>query len=228
VGKRISTNEPILRHADGTILRVPGNNIVYISRGAQDQIVPGMTFEVYDKNTGIPRAGDNDQDALPEGKASIEVIRVNPTSSEARITHIKPGGISLQEGDLITNLVYDPNVKYAFFVYGKFDLDQNGVPTAKDGEVIQRLITQWGGRLQQKINVDTDFVILGKEPTVPNLSPDEEKDPLRLQERSKAESDLAAYQDVLAKAHELHIPVLNQNRFLYLIGYYDLASLAAK
>jgi len=229
--KRISTNEPILRHPDGTILRVPGNNIVYISRGSNDQIVPGMTFEVYDKNPGIPKVTtDTDEDTLPQGKASIEVIRVNPTSSECRITRVTAGSISLQEGDIITNLVYDPQVKYRFFIPkdARFDLDHNGVATAKDAEVIRRLITQWGGILQDKINVDTDFVILGREPVVPNLSPDDEKDPLRLQERSKAEAELAAYQDVVNKSHELHIPVLNQNRFLYLIGYYDQASQVAR
>ena len=34
-------------------------------------------------------------------------------------------------------------------------------------------------------------------------------------------ADLKAYQDVVNQAATLHIPILNQNRFMYYIGYYD-------
>jgi hypothetical protein len=33
--------------------------VVYISLGAGQQITPGMTFEVYDKMTGIPKAANS-------------------------------------------------------------------------------------------------------------------------------------------------------------------------
>jgi hypothetical protein len=218
---RVNPNGPVLSQSDGQIVRLPGNNICYINLGAGDQVSPGLTFEVYDKNEGVPALNDKGgEESLPEGKASIEVTRVGATSSECRIIHTKPGA-HLTEGDLIANLVYDPNTKYTFLVYGNFDLDQNNVATAADAEVIKRLITQWGGKLSDKIGVDTDFVVLGKEPQVPNFTKEEQEDPVNQQKITAAKAELEAYDKVRAQAAELHIPVLNQNRFLYFVGYYD-------
>ena len=46
----------------------------------------------YDKIDGIPPAGDpSNDDNLPKGKASIEVVRVGPSSSECRITRTSYG-----------------------------------------------------------------------------------------------------------------------------------------
>src|SRR6185369_16280755 len=110
-------------------------------------ISPGMTFEVYDRNQGIPALGDSATDeSLPKGKGAIEVIKVSPGSSECRIINQQPG-MSVREGDLIANLVYDRNTKYQFMVYGDFDLDQNNVSTTADAEGIKRLVTQWGGKI---------------------------------------------------------------------------------
>ena len=103
------------------------------------------------------------------------------------------------------------------------DLDHNGVATAGEADIAKRLIEQWGGKLAADINVNTDFVVIGAEPVVPNLSKEEESDPLLVQRRTQAQADLTQYQDVINKARDLHIPILNQNRFLYFIGYYDQA-----
>src|SRR6185503_12312932 len=124
-------------------------------------------------------------------------------------------------GDLIVNLIYDPATKYNFMVYGDFDLDQNGQATPADAEVVKRLITQWGGILTDKVNVDTDFVILGKEPVLPPFNKDELADPFNQKKLSDAQAALDAYQDVVKSARDLHIPIMNQNRFLYFIGYFD-------
>lgn len=223
-GTRVRVEEPIVRQGDGQIVRLPGNNVVYINRGVGDQIVPGMTFEVYDKNEGIPKLGDGLSDEnMPVGKASLEVIRVGAANlSECRIVKQQPGA-TLTEGDLIMNLVYDPAIKYNFAVHGKFDLDQNGLATPDDAAIIKRLITQWGAKVTDRLNVDTDFLVMGKEPVLDSYSEEELKDPLNAQKLADATKELNEYQDVLKRASELHIPVLNQNRFLYFIGYYDLA-----
>ena len=219
--KRVNTQDPIVRHPDGRIIRLPAQDIVYIDLGAAQSLTPGITFEVYDKFEGIPPAGDPTTDEnLPRGKASIEVIRVGSGSSEARVTRVTPG-TQISEGDLIANLVYDPNVKYNFFVHGDFDLDRNNVATPQDADVIKRLITQWGGNIVDKVNVDTDFVILGKEPELPVLTPEEMQNPFEAQRLANAQTKLEEYERVRNTARELHIPILNQNRFLYLIGYYD-------
>jgi hypothetical protein len=222
--RRPDTISPVTRQPDGTIVKVPQKGIVYISLGQADSVTPGLTFEVYDKQDGIPPAGNpgNEED-LPKGKASLEVIRVNGTSSEARVTRQEHGAI-LQEGDLIANLVYDKNTKYNFMVYGDFDLDQNGNATPGDGDVVKRLITQWGGKLVDKVSVDTDFLIMGKEPTVPVFTQEELQDPINQKKQADATAALESYQNILKTAVDMRVPVLNQNRFLYLIGYYNQAS----
>ena len=124
----------------------------------------------------------------------------------------------------IVNLVYDKNTKYNFLVYGNFDLDRNGVATPQDAEVIKRLVTQWGGNIVSDINVDTDFVVLGREPEIPTASRDElDDDPILKARYDAAVAESEAYAEISAKAREYRIPILNQNRFLYLIGYYNQA-----
>ena len=178
---------------------------------------------MYDKIDGIPPVGDpTTEEKLPQGKASIEVTRVGQGSSECRVIRTTPG-TQMSEGDLIANLVYDPHVKYNFVVYGDFDMDNNGVATPQDADVIKRLVTQWGGKLMNQVNVDTDFVVLGKEPVLPTFSKEELQDPFNAKKLNDAQQALEAYQNVKRTAEQLHIPILNQNRFLYLTGYYNQA-----
>ena len=229
--RNITAKESVIRQADGKILRVPGNDNVFINLGLGDQITPGMTFEVYDRFAGIPGLGENadagsgtasepTEVTLPMGKASIEVVRLSNRQAECRIIRQQIGQ-PVVEGDLIANLVYDKNTKYNFVVFGEFDLDQNGQPTPGDAEVVQRLITQWGGKVEPAVNVNTDFIVLGFEPEVPLR--DDAETPTDVIRREAAEAAAKAYNDVRDRAIELNVPILNQNRFLYYVGYYDLA-----
>jgi len=220
---RPDVTNAVVRQADGRIIRLPGSDICYINLGQGDQVTPGLTFEVYDKATGVPGipANATGDESLPIGKASIEITRVDPTSSECRIVSVTPGAV-LSEGDLIENLVYDPNTKYKFFVFDDFDLAQSGLPNPTDTAVIKRLVTQWGGQLTDQLNVDTDFVILGTEPPLPNFTKEELDQPINADKKEKADAALEKYQAIQQTALDLHIPILNQNRFLYYVGYYDL------
>jgi hypothetical protein len=221
--RRVDVTNAAVRQVDGKLIRVPNNDVCYINLGNGDQITPGLTFEVYGKAEGVPPipANATGDEQLPVGKASIEVTHVGDTSSECRIVHIEPGAV-LSEGDPIENLVYDPHTKYNFFVYGNFDLANSGRPNPADAEVIKRLVTQWGGKLIDQVNVDTDFVVLGSEPVLPTFAKDditaENQDKLL-----KAQAALDKYQELLGEARALHIPVMNQNRFLYYVGFYDQA-----
>ncbi len=222
-GRRISPIDPLLRQSDGMITSVASDDIVYINLGMGDHLVPGLTFEVYDRREGVPKQDDlMSDDNLPVGKGSIEVERVYATDSQCRVLKTEVGQ-HLAEGDLIANLVYDRNTKYNFVVYGNFDLAQTGQPKAADREKIDALVTEWGGHVQKNINVDTDFVVMGAEPQIQQFTEDELQDPLnrRLQDDEKAEYQ--AYSSELDQAKELHIPIMNQNRFLYFCGYYDNA-----
>jgi hypothetical protein len=216
---RVDPTRAVVQRADGQIVRVPGNGQCFIDIGRGDQVVAGMTFEVYDKTRGIPPAGDPTNDNnLPVGKASIEVIEPGPSSSLCRVIRLNYGE-ALAEGDLIVNLVYDRNTKYNFVVYGNFDLDQNGVATPQDAEVIKRLVTQWGGNVVSDINVNTDFVVLGKEPVIPDR-PDE-TDPVAMARYVQAVAEADQYAEISAQARSYRLPILNQNRFLYMVGYYE-------
>ncbi len=222
--RRPDVTNAVVRQPDGKIVRLPGNDICYINLGQGDQVTPGLTFEVYDKATGVPGIPSNKtgDESLPVGKASIEITRVDPTSSECRIVNVAPGAV-LSEGDLIANLVYDPNTKYNFFVYGKFDLAESGHPNDADTAIIQRLVTQWGGKLSEQVNVNTDFVVLGAEPELPNFTKEELDQPLNADKLEKATIARDKYETVQQTAQDLHIPILNQNRFLYYVGYYEQA-----
>jgi hypothetical protein len=221
---RINPNESVIQQADGRIIQIPSQNTVFVDIGQKQGVVLGLTFEVYDKEKGIPALGDGMRaEDMPVGKASIEVIHVLPASSECRVIRHTPGE-SLTEGDLIMNLVFDPNTHYKFMVYGNFDLTNEGTPNAADTDVIKRLVTQWGGRLVDQVDVNTDFVVLGTEPEVPVLSQDDQNDPTKVQKRDSQQAALDAYLDVQSKAVQLGIPLMNQNRFLYFVGYYDQAT----
>jgi hypothetical protein len=107
-------------------------------------------------------------------------------------------------------------------VFGNFDLAGNGRPNPNDTNFIKQLVTQWGGKLIDQVNVDTDFVVLGAEPVLPTFSKDD-LTPENQDKLQKAQDALDKYQAVVQAAKDLHIPILNQNRFLYYVGYYDQA-----
>jgi hypothetical protein len=218
---RPDTQQSVIRQPDGSIARLADDGSVYISLGAGDQIVAGMTFEVYDKATGVP-ALKTDETSLPVGKGSLEVMRVTPNSAQCRVIKVAPGR-TLQEGDVIANLIYDRNTKYNFVVYGKFDISKKGAPDTADASILKRLVSEWGGKVQDQISTSTDFLVIGAEPKIPEFSEEQRRDPVNAKILTDAQAELDAYYATLNKARELFIPVLNQNRFLYYVGYYDLA-----
>jgi hypothetical protein len=175
--------------------------------------------------TGIPIASRAtpgrtayDQE-LPRGKGSIEVVSVGPGhTSQCRIVFAEPGQ-TLHQGDKIGNLVYDRHIKPKFFVYGDFDMSGNGLASSTDAGVVRRLISQWGGELVNEINVDTDFVIMGKEPKVPTGDPN---NPIDAKNMEEAKAKFDAYQNVRGLAVNYSVPIMNLDRFLYYCGYFDL------
>lgn len=220
---QLSTDQ-LVRSADGQIEAVAGNNTVYISLGRGDQISPGMTFEVFDAAGGVPSPltdspEENATSGLPRGKASIEVVRVQPNNAECRI--IASRGAPVQEGDLIVNVAYDRNVPLEFYVYGSFDLDRDGRATTADTQVVRQLVTQFGSEVTDELDANTSFLVIGIKPTIPEgLDPGDPIDKVILQE---AEEAVRQYDETLRQAQALNIPILNQNRFLVFTGYYELA-----
>jgi hypothetical protein len=221
---RVNPAEATVQQPDGTIIRVVDQNTCFVSIGSHQSVIKGLTFEVYDKFRGIPPIGDANaalsDTNMPAGKASIEVFSVQADTAECRIVRMQPGE-QIVIGDLIANLIFDPNTKYNFVVYGTFDLSNSGVARSEDAELIKRLITQWGGKIQDHIDVDTDFVVMGMEPVVPPVT--DPNDPQAINRQNAAKAAFQKYEDQIRDAERLSIPVMNQNRFLYFIGYYDQA-----
>ena len=67
--------------------------------------------------------------------------------------------------------------------------------------------------------------MLGNEPVVPNYTADElAREPEKAFQKEQAEQALDQYNTTLSQANQLNIPILNQTRFLYMIGYYEEAA----
>ena len=73
------------------------------------------------------------------------------------------------------------------------------------------------------VTPETDFVVVGKEPQIPNFTAEELGDPTNQFIYEKAKARLEAFRGVIGKAADFGVPVMNQNRFLYYTGYFDQA-----
>jgi len=207
---------PDVEPADARIISLgPDGRQVYINRGAEDKLQLGMTFEVFSADELIKR---NDYNEL-RGKATIEILDLEPQTALARVVRQRRGE-AINPDDQVANLIYDPNAIYKFHVYGDFDVDSLGATSTRDRERIKSMITRWGGELSDDLNWDVDFLVLGKEPPLPDPLPENEFDPVKIREHAEATRNYETYNRLANQARELSVPVLNQNRFLALVGYY--------
>ncbi|WP_432800043.1 FlgT C-terminal domain-containing protein [Poriferisphaera sp. WC338] len=202
---------------DGNIVSLlQGQDKVYINLGANNKIQLGMTFEVFSGDEVIQLT---DFGQL-RGKATIEVINVDDNSAIARITQLKPNQ-SVSPGDQIVNAVYNPNAIQKFYVYGDFNLNGQGAPTREDRKQIESMIDRWGGQFSEGLTADVDFLVLGAQPEAPKPLAQGVTDSTLITEFVKAEKEYKTYQELVGEARLLSIPILNQNRFLALVGYYE-------
>jgi len=205
--------EVLAQQADGQVILIDDQaQVVNLNIGRNDRVYRGLTFSVYDRGAGIPKDG--------KGKAEIEVFDVADTYSAARILRSQLNKPILL-GDAVANLIWDRNKAKVFVIAGDFDLnnDEEVDPTAPDK--IKRLIEKWGARVDDAISVDTDFLVVGKQPTVlakPTLE-EEEVDPRAMQKYNDSLQRLARYNELLGQAQTLWIPVFTYEKFLYFIGY---------
>lgn len=198
---------------DARIVRIDlQNGIVYLDAGMQDHIYRGLTFAVYDRNRPIPESG--------EGKAEIEVFQVNQQASAARIVKSDRRNPIVKE-DIVANLIWDSETSNRFVVVGEFDINNDGRPEKDGRRRIVELIQRWGGTIMDDVTVDTDFLVIGTAPTpLPRPTQDEiDIDPMAQQRYEQSNERLERYNQLLEKANNLSVPVFNQKRFMYLIGY---------
>ena len=94
---------------------------------------------------------------------------------------------------------------------------------------IENMILKWGGILKSDssqqgsnptINYDVDFIVLGDEPIFPVAPAKNEVDPTAMERYENARKIYEIYHGLVKQGKELSIPILNQNRFLSMVGYY--------
>ncbi|XAL99395.1 hypothetical protein OT109_17665 [Phycisphaeraceae bacterium D3-23] len=213
---------PDVTTADGEILSVfNSGGQLFINRGRKQGVLLGLTFEVFDANEVIQLS----EIGAPRGKATIEVYDLQDDTATCRVVR-RSRGAQIVEGDVIANIVYDPNKVFTFYVFGDFDIEYNGGPN--DIGRIQNLVTEWGGLLAElEIDEDElpvlspqiDFLILGQTPIFPDETDSLDPEDIRVWQAQVREYE--AYQALLDDAKRMRIPVLNQNRFIDLVGYYE-------
>ena len=198
---------------DGKVILVDNTaKIVHINLGSSDRVYRGLTFSVYDKNIPIPKDG--------KGKAEVEVFNVAKNISAARIIQSDIKNPIILD-DIIANLIWDSQRTNVFVVAGQFDLDSDGEIDYNASDKIKALVEKWGGRAEDNISIDTDFLILGKVPHVPRKPTFEEieVDPMAMERYEASLKRLAHYKQVQTQAQTFSMPVFNAERFLHFIGY---------
>jgi hypothetical protein len=207
-------HEVLAHRADGKIILIDNQaKVVHLNIGSNQHVYRGLTFTVYDRSGAIPKDG--------KGKAEIEVYDVADTYSAARIIRseaTKP----ILDGDIVANLIWNSDKINEFVITGDFDLDNDGNFDFNAIERITALIEKWGGRVADTISIDTDFLLLGRQPQVPTRQPTFEElelDPGAMQRYEALLQRLNHYNQLQRQAQALWIPVFRYERFLYFIGY---------
>jgi tetrahydromethanopterin S-methyltransferase subunit B len=201
--------EAILKKAAGRIRRaIPGSDVVYINLGAKDNIKVGMGFEVFSQTGSTERT--------LRGKASLEVVTLEESSSECRVARTTPGQ-PIMEGDIVVNIAYERGRKPKFVVRGDFDLNFDGQVDFDGPDRVASIIREWGGQAVPELDESVDFVVIGVAPRGVEVKPDA-SDIVRDQaERKKLE--LSEFRKLIDQAKSMYIPVITQNQFLFLTGY---------
>ncbi len=70
------------------------------------------------------------------------------------------------KGDIVANLIWDKRKVNEFVIAGDFDLNEDGKIDSDAISKITAVIEKWGGKVTDKISIETDFVILGKQPMI--------------------------------------------------------------
>jgi len=186
---------------------------VTIDRGRRDKVVLGLSFAIYSDASAIR---PDEEGNYPPGKAVVEVINVDETSSTCRILRETQGN-PIVRGDVAANALYDPNKVYTFLVYGNFETDGDGRATPFERDGIEALIKEWNGEVTDELTGEVDFLVLGERPVLPP-QPSSGAPVEVLQEWLRQRRIVDRYDELQERAEATSIPILNQNRLRTLTG----------
>lgn len=204
-----------LTDPDATVVsQIPDQNKVYLNIGRDKNLKKGIAFSVYDPDKIVRLEGEQPRDA----KAIVEIINVDESTAVGLVVRRRPRAV-VNDGDALVNLVFDPNRVFTFHVFGQFDIDADGDIDDNGVEAIKSLVARANGQFSEDIGFATVYVVLGVAPKLPQ-QPEDEFDLPKMRIYRVELENYQAYQDRINQARELGIPVLNQNRFLDLVGFF--------
>jgi len=191
---------------DGHIVSIGQEvGVAYADLGKGDGVLLGMPFSIFSPNElGKP---------VPQPKANARIIKIMDNASELRIYEMQ-GENPVVAGDVLHNPVYDRQRRMRFVLVGKMDIDGDGID---DTEELKALIQQFGGRIDDQLTVQADFLVVGEEPPVP-APPSQGAPPQVVNEYEQQRAKFIEYSTAKANAENFAIPILNLNRFLGLAG----------
>jgi hypothetical protein len=191
---------------DGRIVSIAEQGrVAYGNLGRDDGVLLGMTFSIFSPS----ELGTT----TPQAKANCRIVKIMENACELRIYEIQ-GDNPVVAGDVLHNPVYDRQRRMRFRLIGKMDTDGDGFD---DSEELKALIQEFGGRVDDQLTVQTDFLVTGEEPPVP-APPGPTDGPQKQQEYQEARKAFIEYTEDKARAENFSIPILNLNRFLGLVG----------
>lgn len=215
--------EPNTTLPDGRVTSVFGSGRdLFINLGRNHGLVIGMTFEIFDPLPVIRlnRAGE------PRGKATVEIYSLDAEAATCRVVRMDRGE-QIDPGDPIVNIAYDPDMEIKMYAFGEFDIEYDRGPN--DIERIRNLITKNGAEIPELkvgedgiplLTPDLSYLVLGAEPVLPEKPGADEFDPEVIAAYQQKQAEVEAYYSLVDNAKLLRIPVLSQERFLELVGYY--------
>jgi hypothetical protein len=151
----------LAREPVGQVLRaLPGDSLVHIDLGKEDNVTLGMTFTVYSADERVPIDG--------RGKAAIEVVSLGQKTAECRVTAPPSPDDPILEGDRVGNIILarEKGRKPQFCIVGGFDVDFDGSADARGAAMLAALVTRWGGVVVDSVDANTDYLVVGTEPSM--------------------------------------------------------------
>ena len=128
---------------DGQILASEAKDgFVVIDRGQHHHLRRDTRFTVYNRRAGKVVT-----------KGQIQVVTVNERFATCRVLAENDANDPLVAGDLLHNPVYDPDRTRGFTVRGEFSRFSR--------TEISRFVEDSGGRIDQGLSVDTDYLVAG-------------------------------------------------------------------
>jgi len=119
--------------------------LVYLDLGKRHGLKPGTTFEVYTRGKGGEK--------LPKGR--VQVRTVSADSSTAGILEVADRYSPIVAGDLAQNILFDRSKAPTFVILGN-------LPGRYSLQEARRILEGMGAKVDTKVTVDTDFLVLGR------------------------------------------------------------------